>query len=37
MQFEVAAAFFQATKALAQRAGLVSKEHFTVDGTLIEA
>ncbi|MDO3379820.1 IS5 family transposase [Geoalkalibacter halelectricus] len=37
MQFEVATAFFQATKALAQRAGLVSKEHFTVDGTLIEA
>lgn len=37
MQFEVATAFFQATKDLAQRAGLMSKEHFTVDGTLIEA
>ena len=37
MQFEVAAAFFQATKGLAERAGLMSKEHFTVDGTLIEA
>jgi transposase len=37
MQFEVATAFFQATKELAKRAGLMSKEHFTVDGTLIEA
>lgn len=37
MQFEVVAAFFQATKELAERAGLMSKEHFTVDGTLIEA
>jgi transposase len=37
MQFEVASAFFQATKEMAERAGLMSKEHFTVDGTLIEA
>jgi len=37
MQFEVASAFFQATKGLAERAGLMSNEHFTVDGTLIEA
>lgn len=37
MQFEVATAFFQATKELAKRAGLMSNEHFTVDGTLIEA
>jgi transposase len=37
MQFEVATAFFQATKGLAERAGLMSKDHFTVDGTLIEA
>lgn len=37
MQFEVATAFFQATKGMAERAGLMSKDHFTVDGTLIEA
>ena len=37
MEFDVATAFFQATKGLAERAGLMSKEHFTVDGTLIEA
>lgn len=37
MQFEVATAFFQSTKGLAERAGLTSKDHFTVDGTLIEA
>ena len=37
MQFEVATAFFQATKGIAERAGLMSKEHFTVDGTLIDA
>jgi len=37
MQFEVASAFFQATREMAERAGLMSKEHFTVDGTLIEA
>lgn len=37
MQFEVASAFFQATRDMAERAGLMSKEHFTVDGTLIEA
>lgn len=37
IEFDVAAAFFQAVKGLAERAGLMSKEHFTVDGTLIEA
>jgi transposase len=37
IEFDVAAAFFQAIKGLAERAGLMSKEHFTVDGTLIEA
>jgi transposase len=37
MQFEVATAFFQATKGLAERAGLMSNDHFTVDDTLIEA
>jgi transposase len=34
---EVATAFFQSILKQAQRAGLLSKEHFTVDGTLIEA
>jgi len=34
---EVATAFFQTVKAQAERAGLLSREHFTVDGTLIEA
>lgn len=29
--------FFQATRGLAERAGLTSKDHITVDGTLIEA
>jgi transposase len=37
MLFDVATAFFQATMGLAERAGLISKDHFTVDGTLIEA
>jgi transposase len=37
IEFDVAAAFFQAIKGLAEQAGLMSKEHFTVDGTLIEA
>lgn len=37
MEHEVATAFFQETKALAKQAGLMSKDHFTVDGTLIEA
>jgi len=36
MQFEVATAFFRATKVLAEQAGLMSKDHFTVDGPLIE-
>lgn len=37
IEHEVATAFFQAIKGRAERAGLLSKEHFTVDGTLIEA
>ena len=34
---EVAAAFFVSIREQAQQAGLLSDEHFTVDGTLIEA
>jgi transposase len=34
---EVAQEFFQAVKQQAETAGLLSDEHFTVDGTLIEA
>ena len=34
---EVAQQFFCAVRAQAERAGLLSDEHFTVDGTLIEA
>lgn len=34
---EVATEFFQGVRDQAQRAGLLSDEHFTVDGTLIEA
>ena len=34
---QVAEAFFAAVVAQAQRAGLLSDEHFSVDGTLIEA
>jgi transposase len=34
---EVAQGFFQAVRGQAERAGLLSDEHFTVDGTLIEA
>jgi transposase len=34
---EVAEAFFEAVVAEAREAGLLSDEHFTVDGTLIEA
>jgi transposase len=34
---DVAAAFFARIKAQAEAAGLLSDEHFTVDGTLIEA
>ena len=34
---EVATEFFQRVREQAQRAGLLSDEHFTVDGTLIEA
>jgi transposase len=34
---EVAEAFFQAVLAEAEGAGLLSDEHFTVDGTLLEA
>ncbi|HVH67540.1 MAG TPA: IS5 family transposase [Gemmatimonadales bacterium] len=34
---DVAEAFFQAVLGAAERAGLLSKEHFTVDGTLVKA
>jgi transposase len=34
---DVAAKFFQAVNQQAQKAGLLSDEHFTVDGTLLEA
>jgi transposase len=37
IEHEVATRFFQTVKAQAERAGLLSREHFTVDGTLIEA
>lgn len=37
IKHEVATIFFQTVKAQAERAGLLSREHFTVDGTLIEA
>lgn len=37
IEFDVATIFFQSVKSLAEQAGLMSKEHFTVDGTLIEA
>jgi transposase len=34
---EIAAAFFDAVRQQARAAGLLSDEHFTVDGTLLEA
>ncbi len=34
---EVSSAFFQKIRSQADRAGLLSQEHFSVDGTLIEA
>ena len=37
LQGEVAEAFFQAVRGIAEAHGLMSDEHFTVDGTLIEA
>jgi transposase len=37
LEGDVAEAFFQAVVAQAREAGLLSDEHFTVDGTLIEA
>jgi transposase len=37
MQHEVAAKFFDAVVSQARDAGLMSSEHFSVDGTLIEA
>jgi transposase len=37
MQHDVAAAFFDAVLAEAERHGLLSNEHFTVDGTLLES
>jgi hypothetical protein len=37
LQGEVAAEFFDAVMGQARAAGLLSDEHFTVDGTLLEA
>ena len=37
LEGEVAESFFQAVLEQAREAGLLSDEHFTVDGTLIEA
>jgi transposase len=37
LQGDIAAAFFEAVVAHARTAGLLSDEHFTVDGTLLEA
>lgn len=37
IQHEVATHFFATTRRLAEKADLLSSEHFTVDGTLIEA
>ena len=37
LEHDVARRFFQAVVAQADAAGLMSREHFTVDGTLIEA
>src|SRR6202163_4208531 len=37
LQSDIAAAFFDAVLAQARAAGLLSDEHFTVDGTLLEA
>src|SRR5262249_60206256 len=34
---DIASAFFDAVRAQAEAAGLLSDEHFTVDGTLLEA
>ncbi|HWL40393.1 MAG TPA: IS5 family transposase [Gemmatimonadaceae bacterium] len=36
LQSDIAAAFFEAVVAQARTAGLLSDEHFTVDGTLLE-
>lgn len=37
LEHEVVESFFTEVMALADKAGLLSKEHFTVDGTLIQA
>jgi hypothetical protein len=37
LEHDVARRFFQAVVAQADAVGLMSREHFTVDGTLIEA
>ncbi len=37
LEGDIAAAFFDAVRAQAEAAGLLSDEHFTVDGTLLEA
>jgi transposase len=37
LEGDIAAAFFDAVRALAEAAGLLSDEHFTVDSTMLEA
>ena len=37
LEGDIAAAFFDAVRAEAEAAGLLSDEHFTVDGTMLEA
>ena len=37
LEGDIAAAFFDAVRAQAEAAGLLSDEHFTVDGTMLEA
>lgn len=37
LEGDIAAAFFAAVRAQAEAAGLLSDEHFTVDGTMLEA
>src|SRR5262245_39288238 len=37
LEHDVAGEFFQAVVSYARAAGLMSRDHFTVDGTLIEA
>src|SRR3979409_2081667 len=37
LESDIASAFFDAVRARAEEAGLLSDEHFTVDGTLLDA